>query len=224
LSGGAAGCCGDVARRSTPRRWTKNVLDETAAQAPRYGDCIEAGVWEDVGHGAAAGATGADAGGRRRLPGAMRDTRGPQALSVGRVTRAGDTRVPPRPARVIHTVRAARVQVMRCREAQRGRHSGFLQLVELARQRGPPRRRGAAVVQPFRISEGSPDVLDDRRRQPFVPGGLVDVLRVVADVLVVEQALDTIYRLNTAYRLSSFFEYGSRWPCGGRGVLFLGWV
>jgi hypothetical protein len=38
LSGGAAGCGWDVTRRSSPRRWTKNVLNEIATQAPRYGD------------------------------------------------------------------------------------------------------------------------------------------------------------------------------------------
>jgi len=39
-----------------PRRWTKNVLDETAIQALRYGDCIGVGVVEDVRRGQVTGA------------------------------------------------------------------------------------------------------------------------------------------------------------------------
>jgi hypothetical protein len=62
------------------------------------------------------GVTAVGAGDRRRLPGSAMDGQELHPLSFGRVTSAGDTRVPSRHTReVVHTVRSVRVRVMTCR-------------------------------------------------------------------------------------------------------------
>ena len=55
---------------------------------------------------------------------------------------------------------------------------------------GRATRRHLEVREPIGVRERAPDVRDDRIRQAHLPRGIVELLRVVADVLVVEQPLD----------------------------------
>ena len=68
--------------------------------------------------------------------------------------------------------------------------AGLAQLLELVRQRRPPRRGELEVRQPVGVLERLLDVGDDGGRQPVLPRGIVERFRVVAQVLVVQQAFD----------------------------------
>ena len=73
--------------------------------------------------------------------------------------------------------------------ADQERYASFAKLVELVRERRPPRRRELVVRQPVGMLERLAHVVDDVLRQAFFPRRIVERFRVVAEVFVVQQSL-----------------------------------
>ncbi|MBI3684468.1 MAG: hypothetical protein HY235_29180 [Acidobacteria bacterium] len=68
--------------------------------------------------------------------------------------------------------------------------AGFAELLELARQGGAAVRGDLKVSKAFRAADGSFDIGDDLRRQAFLPGWIIELLGVIANVFVVEEPFD----------------------------------